>query len=110
MKLWRFATFDDVFVAGTRYLEGLKGDYDESAATEFRAAFTDEEWKYLERFHRFLELRIDMMPAAARRERRLPDSPVWQSIVRDAGYLLELLEPDPARRRAYTRAKLNKTG
>jgi hypothetical protein len=94
-RIW----FDDVFVPGIRYLEGIKGDRDENASTEFKSYFTEEEWKYIERFHRFLELRIDMIPESYRRKRQLPGNNLWESIVRDAAYLLELLEPDPQKRR-----------
>lgn len=100
-SLW----FEEVFVAGMRYLDGVKGDYDKQAAADFRASFTDEEWKYLERFHRFLELRVDMMPESAKRQRVLPANNLWESIVRDARYLYELLEPDERKRRKLTTDK-----
>ena len=90
--------FDKVFVSSTRYMEGLRGDWDEVAAAEFRDAFDDEEWKFLERFHRFLELRIDMMPAAQKAGRTIPANNLWDSILRDAKYLFELLEPDLKKR------------
>ena len=100
-SLW----FEKVFVAGMRYLDAVKGDYDEEASASFRADFTDEEWKYLERFHRFLELRVDMMPEHAKKNRTLPDNNLWQSIVRDARYLFELLEPDDKKRKKLTSIK-----
>lgn len=90
--------FDRVFVAGTRYLDGIRGDRDEEEAAAFRAAFNDEEWKYLERFHRFLELRIDMMPSTLKAGRAIPNNNLWESIQRDAQYLFELLEPDLKKR------------
>ena len=91
--------FDRVFVSSTRYLEGLRGDWDEVAATEFKDAFDDEEWKFLERFHRFLELRIDMIPASQKAGRTMPVNNLWDSILRDAKYLFELLEPDLNKRK-----------
>ena len=94
-ELW----FEEVFVPTTRYLEGLRGDRDPEAIEAFREAFDDEEWKYLERFHRFLELRIDMMPAGEKKQRVIPANNLWESIVRDAHYLLELLEPDLVQRK-----------
>ena len=99
--------FDSVFVSGMRYLDGIKGDRSEAASNAFRAAFNDEEWKFLERFHRFLELRIDMMPGARKKERTIPNNNLWESIVRDANYLFELLEPD-LKKRKLIGASLNK--
>jgi len=90
--------FDRVFVPGIRYLDGIRGDWNEAEAAAFKDAFTAEEWKYLERFHRFLELRMDMMPAARKAERKIPSNNLWESILRDAKYLLELLEPDVKKR------------
>ena len=100
--------FERVFTSGIRYLDGLKGDYNEEASTAFRAEFSEEEWKYLERFHRFLELRIDMMPAEAKKKRTLPENNLWESIVRDARYLFELLEPDERKRRKLETGSLTR--
>ncbi len=96
--------FDRVFVAGKRYLDGIRGDWDEEEANVFRNAFDDEQWKYLERFHRFLELRVDMMPDLQKEKRQIPNNNLWESVVRDAGYLFELLEPDVKKRRAITQS------
>ncbi len=90
--------FDKVFVAGMRYLDGIRGDWNEAEASAFRESFTDEEWKYLERFHRFLELRIDMMSSVHKAQRTIPHNNLWESVVRDAHYLYELLEPDLRKR------------
>lgn len=97
-RLW----FDEVFIPGIRYLDSYKGDYNHEAAEQFRAAFSGEEWNHITRFHRFLELRIDMMPDSPRKERRLPNNNLWESMTRDAANLLELLEPCAEKRHLVT--------
>lgn len=95
-RLW----FDEIYVPSLRYLDGLKGDRSEEAAARFRACFSDEEQEALERFHRFLELRVDMLPEEAHRRESFPQNDAWDSIVRHAGYVLEDLEavePDALR-------------
>lgn len=87
-RLW----FDEVYVPSRRYLRGLKGDRSEEAAAEFRAEFTDEEQEALERFHRFLELRVEMLSDENHRNESFPQSDAWDSIVRHAGYVLEDLD------------------
>lgn len=95
-RLW----FDDIYVPSLRYLNGLKGDRSEEAAAEFRAAFTDEEQEALERFHRFLELRVQRLSDEAHRTESFPQNDAWDSVIRHAGYVLEALEdvePDAVR-------------
>lgn len=95
-RLW----FDEVYVPSLRYLDGLKGDRSEEAVSRFWACFTDEEKEALERFHRFLELRVEMLPDEAHERESFPQSDAWDSIVRHAGYVLEDLEavdPDAVR-------------
>lgn len=87
-RLW----FDDVYVPSRRYLRGLKGDWSEEAVARFRAGFTDEELEALERFHRFLELRVDMLSDEDHERERFPQNDAWDSIVRHAGYVLEDLD------------------
>lgn len=91
-RLW----FDEVYVPSSRYLDGLKGDRSEEAVEAFRAAFTEEETEALERFHRFLELRVEMLPGDLARDESFPQNDAWDHVVRHAGYALEELEPDPA--------------
>lgn len=93
--------FDHVYVAGHRYFDGLKGDFSHDAAARFRRAFTAEELAKLERFSRFLELRLEMLPDYAMKERRIPNNDAWQNLVRDAAYMLDDLAPqsDVRRRR-----------
>ena len=86
--------FDDVFEAGVAYIDGIKGDRDDEAAARFAAAFDDEEWSYLERFHRFLEIRIARLPEDAHARRAYPVDDSWRGIVRDAGNTAELLGAD----------------
>jgi hypothetical protein len=83
--------FDQVFEPGIRYVHGLKGDRDSEAAARFVSAFDEEEWSHIERFHRFLELRIDRLDDEAHRRREYPVDDSWIGIVRDAGNTVELL-------------------
>lgn len=93
------AWFDDVYVPSNRYLGGLKGDYSPEAAEQFADAFDPVELAAMERFHRFFELRMDMLPSRLLDERRIPIDERWQSLMRDAGYLLEDLGVDVVRLR-----------
>lgn len=90
---------DEIFVPGLRYVDGWKGDRDEEAAERFWAPFDAEEREALERFHRFVELRLEMLPEEARREERIPAGDRWENLMRDAGNTLEALEPDGDRLR-----------
>lgn len=95
-RIW----FDEIFIAGHRYFDGLKGDFSQEAADRFRNAFTDEELAAIERFSRFLELRLEMLSNPTVKVGRIPDNDAWRSLVRDAGYLLDDLDPEgPVRRR-----------
>lgn len=96
-RIW----FDDIYVPSPRYFEGLKGDYSEDAAGRFRADFSREELAELERFTRFLELRMEMLSGGtARSLGRVSNTDAWQSLMRHAWYLLDDLEPDAEFRRA----------
>lgn len=88
------AWFDDVYLPSGRYLRGLKGDFSRDAAERFRDAFDPVELAALDRFHRFFELRLDMLPDGAIEEGRIPIDGRWRSLMRDAGYLLEDLGVD----------------
>jgi len=85
--------FDDIYVAGHRYFDGLKGDFSPDAAELFRSAFTTGELAALERFNQFLELRLNMLPKSDLTFRRIPDNDSWRNFVKDARYLLEDLDP-----------------
>ena len=95
------AWFDDVYVPSERYMDGLKGDLSSDAAETFRDAFDPVEAAAMERFHRFFELRIDMLPDPSLASRRIPIDDRWRSLMKDAGYLLEDLGggPEDFRRR-----------
>lgn len=84
-RLW----LDEIYTPGIRYLDGLKGDRCEEAAARFQACFTPEERAALERFHCFLELRMDMLPETDRQRAFFPQNDSWENLVRDAAYLLE---------------------
>ena len=83
------AWFDDVYVPSERYMDGLKGDLAPEAAETFKDAFDPVELAAMERFHRFFELRIDMLPDAMIASRCIPMDDRWRSLMKDAGYLLE---------------------
>lgn len=89
-RLW----FDEIYTPGTRYIDGLKGTRSEVEADEFWSDFTEEERMALERFHRFLELRIDMLPADAKEREIFPQNDLWISVTRDASHVLEALAVD----------------
>lgn len=88
------AWFDVVYLPSNRYLGGLKGDFSLAAAERFEDAFDPVELAAMERFHRFFELRMDMLPARLLEQRRIPIDERWRSLMRDAGYLLEDLGVD----------------
>lgn len=92
--------FDEVWAPGLRYMDGYKGDRDPALEAAFREAFADEEYLWLERFNRFLELRVDRLSDDERREERFPAGDTWHAIVRDARNLLELLDPSGQERLA----------
>ncbi len=94
-RLW----FDEIYVPGARYLDGLKGDRAEDAVRRFQACFTDEERADLERFHGCFELRLDLAANRARGRAFFPDNDSWRSLLRDAARLLNDLDPDPDRLR-----------
>lgn len=91
---WCHLWFDEVYTPSTRYLDGIKGDRSEEAAVQFWAAFTADERDALERFHRFLELRMDMLSEADRERAAFPQNDAWNAILRHATYVLDELNPD----------------
>lgn len=85
--------FDDIYIAGRRYFEGMKGDFSPEGANRFRSAFTADELAALERFNQFLELRLEMLPKSDLASRRIPNNDTWRNFVKDASYLLADLDP-----------------
>ena len=92
-RLW----FDELYVPGTSYLHGLKGDQSADAIAQFEACFTPDERATLERFHGCFELRLDMAINRVQGRARFPDNDSWRSIIRDAAHLLADLEPNAER-------------
>ncbi|NNF03926.1 MAG: hypothetical protein HKN17_05630 [Rhodothermales bacterium] len=90
--------FDVVWAPGLRYMDGFKGDRDPAREAAFRETFSDEEFLWLERFNRFLELRVDRLHDDERTQERFPAGDTWTAIVRDAANLLELLDPSGRQR------------
>ena len=91
-RIW----FDDIYVPGIRYLDGgLKGDFFGEEVRKFRDSFTEEEFKALDRFHQFFELRLGMIPTSFRRENASwPRNDSWSNVVKDARNLLNLFALD----------------
>ncbi len=89
--------FDDIYAPGSRYIDGLKGNYSTAEAEKFWESFTKEERAALERFHRFFELRLEMLPKKARAREIFPQNDLWDSTTRDAGHVLEALAVDTGR-------------
>lgn len=90
-RLW----VEELYVPGYHTLDGIRGDRDPDAVARFEDAFSADEEAALERFHHFLLLRLGRLPAEARRAGRFPLGDRWRQVVRDASYLLDLLDPDP---------------
>ncbi len=95
-RIW----FEQIYTPSIRYLDSLKGDFSEQAVVEFEEAFDVEELITMERFHRFFELRFDMIASRVKASGEFPQTESWQNIIKDAGYLLEELIPRAADRKA----------
>lgn len=90
-RIW----FDEVYLPGERYfLGGLKGDISDESITRFREFFSDDELKSMERFHRFFELRIEMLSPSSRIKKIFPQNDSWHHVIKDANYLLQDMIPD----------------
>jgi hypothetical protein len=90
-RIW----FDEIYVPGVRYLDGgLRGDYSKGEVERFRRSFTEEELNALERFHRFFELRLEMIPTSSRVSGVWPQNDSWDNVVKDARNLLNLFALD----------------
>ena len=85
---------ENIFLPGPRNLDGLKGCTSEREIASFKEAFTKTEFAALERFHVFLELRLEMLPKRRRVETRFPDGEFWQNIFRHAANVLVEIDPD----------------
>jgi hypothetical protein len=91
--------FNEIYTPGIGYINSLKGDFSPEKAQAFQDCFTEEEMESLERFHRFFELRMDMLPESAKRQEIFPENDAWHHVMRHACYLAEELEPDAEKRR-----------
>ena len=89
-RLW----IEDIYIPGLRNLDGLKSDRSEAAVVGFNAQFTARERELLFQFHRFLELRLEMLPKRLAAERAFPDGGFWQNIFRHARNLLDEIDPE----------------
>ncbi len=90
---------EEIYAPSERYLTSLKGDYSKKKAAAFEDCFEVEELISLERFHRFIELRFDMLPEKYKQTQIFPINASWENITKDANYLLEELEPKANTRR-----------
>jgi len=90
-RMW----FDEIYVPGVRYLDGgLRGDHSEGEVERFQNSFTEDECKALGRFHRFFELRLEMIPDSSRKSGVWPQNDSWRNVVKDARNLLSLFALD----------------
>jgi len=90
-RIW----FDEIYIPGMIYLiDGLKGNYSEKNAGEFEKCFTEKEFKSLERFHRFFELRMEMLSNDIKKKGIIPQNASWQHLKKHASYLAAELEPN----------------
>lgn len=89
-SLW----IDELYVPGIRYRDGLKGDRYASRVAAFEAQFSAKELDLLAQFHRFLELRLEMLPKRLPDERRFPQGAFWESIMRHAARIIEEVDPE----------------
>jgi len=94
-RLW----FDEIYVPGERYLDGVKGDRSNEEVARFRTCFTEGELADLERFHGCFELRLDLVSNRAHGRAFFPDNDSWRSLLRDAARLVDALQPDADRLR-----------
>ncbi len=94
-RIW----FDEIYAPSERYLETLKGDYSEQKTRDFEKCFDVEELIEMERFHRFFELRLDMLSKKHKNRAAYPQSNSWKNLIKHAKYLVQELEPDAKRRR-----------
>lgn len=89
-RLW----IDEIYIPGIRYRDGLKGDRALDEVNRFLSSFSDRERYLLEQFHRFLELRLQMLPKRLPTERAFPRGAFWQSIIQHARRVLEEIDPE----------------
>ncbi len=87
-RLW----FERVYAPGLWTVDGLKGDRSVESVEAFESAFDTEELGYLERFNRFIELRLEMTPGELRTAGEI-DPDRWAGVVRDARNTIDLIEP-----------------
>lgn len=87
---------DDLYVPGLRFRDGmsLKADRTEAALRTFEAQFSNHELELFEQFHRFLELRLEMLPKRLQEERVFPRGEFWQAIISHARRILEEIDPE----------------
>ena len=90
-RIW----FDDIYMRGDSYLDGLKGDLSAEEIARFESCFSEGELETLERFHGFFELRIGFLANRQRGLARFPDNDSWRSLVRHADHVLSELAADP---------------
>lgn len=79
-QLW----FDDIFIPGGTYLDALKGDVPEESIEEFWSQFNVSEQDALAFFHRFFELRLQVVTKNEESLEGLYQSEAWGNIIKDA--------------------------
>ncbi len=89
-SLW----INEIYIPGLRYRDGLKGDRRKEEVERFESQFSRIELALLEQFHRFLELRLEMLPKRLAEERTFPQGAFWQNIIAHARRILEEIDPE----------------
>lgn len=84
--------FDDVYLPSSRYFDAVKGEIDITELQQFSSQFSEDEFLQLERFHRFLELRLDLLQKTGTAPEAWKGSPAWKYIAQNAKNTLELLQ------------------
>ena len=85
---------DELYIPGVRLRDGLRANRTAAALRDFEAEFSPAEVALLEQFHRFLELRLEMLPKRLEAERAFPNGDFWRAISAHAGRVLEEIDPE----------------
>ncbi len=85
---------DELYLPGIRLRDGLRANRTAAGLRVFEAEFSPAEITLLEQFHRFLELRLEMLPKRLEAERAFPNGEFWKAISGHAGRILEEIDPE----------------
>ncbi len=79
-ELW----FEEIYTPSLRYLDSYKGDSEDKKIALFESEFSQDELQALERFHRFFELRLEMLRDPTRLKTLKWESAFWNHLSKDA--------------------------